>query len=552
MSEPVVRLKALSSLCEDCLESDDIVWYCKTCNSSFCIRCKIKHVEANPSHSVVSCDENEETPEYSTGGCTIHPENEVKRFCSKCNAACCASCADTDHADHDTQSIYDIIRTLRYQTVEALSVLRMHLINIEGTIRTWARDASEYFDVLRGRRKQISNRFEIFDSHPELSETLTEILHKYDHDHQADVEQMQATRMKLDQKHADISSLIFKCEDILEAEGVDFITSAKEIIYAANNIEATEATVSIPSCKPVDMNKIDEKINPLVQMLDSSVVNLRLGVSFSVDFVPHQVVPVSVHRAWIGSTARGKMSHFSIGGTEIRSVDTFFKIQDFKIQASGDFIFSVTDWTTSCLKQITFSDRMRVSVLVENFSPHESKGICINDANQVVVCLTGPHAMLGVYNIRTGTKISEIRKKAFGVALFSNPVKVTQNFNGHYHVIDDKANSVITVHRDGVYLWSYHGQQGEMQGKGFCPRDFCCDRFLNIIIADVSNDVIHIVNRYGQYVTHLDTKSGGIGGVHAISIDSDSKLWLSTYFDKKVHILEYLRGPSIADDNDEL
>lgn len=60
----------------------------------------------------------------------------------------------------------------------------------------------------------------------------------------------------------------------------------------------------------------------------------------------------------------------------------------------------------------------------------------------------------------------------------------------------------------------------------FNPRGIACDEQGNILVADVDNDVIHLLKSDGMFVTHVLSSISPISQPWGICVDSQNKVWV--------------------------
>ena len=83
---------------------------------------------------------------------------------------------------------------------------------------------------------------------------------------------------------------------------------------------------------------------------------------------------------------------------------------------------------------------------------------------------------------------------------YRSPAYITENNNGDIVVSDDRA--VVVTSCEGKYRFSYTGPTSEYE---LLPRGICVDAFSNILVCDAINYTIHMIDKDGQFLSHLLT-----------------------------------------------
>lgn len=99
---------------------------------------------------------------------------------------------------------------------------------------------------------------------------------------------------------------------------------------------------------------------------------------------------------------------------------------------------------------------------------------------------------------------SEYSHKSSGEPLFSNPRFVCENRVTDDICVSDFDNKVIVLSSSGDFRFSYTGILPAIQkSETFAPRGIACTRQGHILVADVENDLVHMLQSNGQFITHI-------------------------------------------------
>lgn len=133
------------------------------------------------------------------------------------------------------------------------------------------------------------------------------------------------------------------------------------------------------------------------------------------------------------------------------------------------------------------------------------------------------------YN-QTGTLTQTIQHDNVGLELFKCPLYLTENINGDIVVsISDSfrmSGAVIVTERGGRHRFSYYGHPSE---SGLLPLGVCTDALSHILICDDKTKTVHMLDRDGQFISHLQIESKDIEKPRSLSYDFNTHhLWIGS------------------------
>ena len=141
-----------------------------------------------------------------------------------------------------------------------------------------------------------------------------------------------------------------------------------------------------------------------------------------------------------------------------------------------------------------------------------------------------------VYRYNThGERLATIPAKDM---VLQQPHYVTTHSTNNIIVSDYKQNIVFAFDSDGNLLFSYDGG-ADISRKLRCASSVCCDPFDNILVADFTNDCIHLVSKSGQFLGYLLTKHNGISCPNFVFLDGEEHLFVGQY-GGEVKVFQYL------------
>lgn len=113
-----------------------------------------------------------------------------------------------------------------------------------------------------------------------------------------------------------------------------------------------------------------------------------------------------------------------------------------------------------------------------------------------------------------------------GKPIFSRPYFVCENKTTKDICVSDIDEKVIGLTHFGDVCFKYEGNPSAVCRSPFSPRGIACDGHGNILVADVENDEVHLLNRKGEFVTHVLTSFNHISQPYGICVDSENRVWV--------------------------
>lgn len=124
--------------------------------------------------------------------------------------------------------------------------------------------------------------------------------------------------------------------------------------------------------------------------------------------------------------------------------------------------------------------------------------------------------------------------------LYRNPIYITENNNGDVVVSDfDYENGALVVtERGGIHRFSYTGHP---PGSTIQPLGICTDGLSNILMCDYKTYYVHMIDKDGQFLSHLLRRPSGIFRPHSLGYDVHThRLWVGAEFKNKVNVYRYI------------
>nr|XP_034310546.1 uncharacterized protein LOC117684057 [Crassostrea gigas] len=142
------------------------------------------------------------------------------------------------------------------------------------------------------------------------------------------------------------------------------------------------------------------------------------------------------------------------------------------------------------------------------------------------------------YN-QSGQLIQTIQHDNTGRGLYSIPNFITENNNGDVVVSDyDWSGAVVVTERGGRHRFSYTGPPS---GSGLRPVGICTDALSHILVCDEITKTVQMLDKDGQFLSHLLKKSKQMGKPRGLSYDVNThRLWVGSGDNNKVCVYKYI------------
>ncbi|XP_065939292.1 uncharacterized protein [Magallana gigas] len=152
------------------------------------------------------------------------------------------------------------------------------------------------------------------------------------------------------------------------------------------------------------------------------------------------------------------------------------------------------------------------------------------------------------YN-QSGRLTQTIQHDNTDLGLYREPHYITENNNGDV-VVSDRvglSGAVVVTERGGRHRFSYTGHPS---GSVIWPRGICTDPLSHILVCDDKTNTVQMIDRDGQFLSHLLTKSQEMDGPQSLSYDVNiHRLWVG-YNNNKVCVYSYIDTQDALTDKD--
>ncbi|XP_061163235.1 uncharacterized protein LOC133188330 [Saccostrea echinata] len=329
-------------------------------------------------------------------------------------------------------------------------------------------------------------------------------------------------------------------DEIRKSEGMSEkgILEIKEFLDTLPHLRdslATPPTLSMPIPSRFFPAEISERT---LKRMVGSILQVSMHSSFSCKLPVSNIQACSANEVWVSFHDEKLLTKYSYKqekGTavEMENLNLQFKPECFLLLKKDCLLAS--DRFNHCIWKIENKGKPQTFIKT---SPSNPKGMCLNNRQELVVCISGLTGSLRIY---FGDKYQNSRDIANH--LLNAPNRVAQNGDENYIVLDDhlQTHYVTAIDTKGTLQWKFKGLEETKQF--FFPRSVCCDSLMNIILSDFGNNSVLLLDKDGKFLMNLLSDKYGLQSPRGVCLDREGKLWVGQGDDGKgeCHIVKYIK-----------
>nr|XP_034310377.1 uncharacterized protein LOC109620626 [Crassostrea gigas] len=527
----------------------DTEYYCVSCPCDLCPQCKENHVKdlQTIDHDVVSHrDKINYIPTQEI--CVKHPSHVYIKYCEPCQVPVCYHC--TQHRNHQQLVITTSYNTKRQQhrgtihTIrsEALFYRPVLLPRIKTDFKTCRTEFSLYQSEMLTKAQTLKhlidyiqkdfmcNVFCDFDfKHRCLKQKKEMIIHivslqryVYIYEQRRVIRPLQflsSIKKALPQIHPTLHTSQLSMTESLNKEDVMELLSAIQITERGNRRVGNQCLLKLTSVPELHQSLTVTGVNHCYHI--SCVTSDGLWVSDRENnLILTDTTGVPLHR--VGDSCSGNGLHTVNSESELIYIDRNYNINKLSkdMKTTSTFIERTdSTWEPLC---VYWSPTTR-DLLVGMFNYRTKTGKVTDKVTR--------------YN-QSGQLTQTIQNDNTGPELYSKPRYITENNNGDVVVSDYWSGVVVVTERGGRHRFSYTGHPSR---SGLRPRGICTDALSHILVCDEWTNTVQMLDKDGQFLSHLLTKSQEMGEPRCLSYDVNThRLWVGSGYNNKVCVYRYI------------
>ncbi|XP_065929561.1 uncharacterized protein [Magallana gigas] len=534
--------------CSKCL--GDTEYYCVSCLCDLCPKCKENHVKdlQTIDHDVVSHrDKLNYIPTQEI--CVRHPSHVYRRYCEPCQVPVCYHC--TQHRNHRQLAITTSYNTKRQQhrgtihTIrsEALFYRPVLLLRIKTDFKTCHTEFSLYQSEMLRKAQTLKhlidyiqkdfmcNVFCDFDfKHRCLKQKKEMIIHivslqRYVHIYEQrrvirPLQFLSSTKTALPQIHPTLHTSQLSMTESLNKEDVMESLSAIQITERGNRCVGNQCLLKLTSAPELHQSLTVTGVKYCFHI--SCLTSDRVWVSVRNKLILTDTTGVPLHHVEDSCSDLNRGSNTVNSESELIYIDRNYNINKLSkdMKTTTTFIERTdSTWEPQCV----YWSPSTGDLLVGMYYIH-------TDTSKVTR-----------YN-QSGQLTQTIQHDNTGRGQYRSPHYITENNNGDVVVSDYdywyESGAVVVKERGGRHRFSYTGHPS---GSGLKPCGICTDTLSHILVCDCKTKTVQMLDKDGQFLSHLLTKSQEMGEPWGLSYDVNThRMWVGSWDNNKVCVYRYI------------
>uniref|UniRef100_K1Q7T1 A-kinase anchor protein 9 n=1 Tax=Magallana gigas TaxID=29159 RepID=K1Q7T1_MAGGI len=532
----------------------DTEYYCVSCPCDLCPQCKENHVKdlQTIDHDVVSHrDKINYIPTQEV--CVRHPSHVYIKYCEPCELPVCFHC--TQHKEHTTLDVRTIYKTKRQQhrgtihTIrsEALFYRPVLLPRIKTDFKTCRTEYSLYQSEMLTKAQTLKHLIDYIQK-----DFMCNVFCDFDFKHRC-LKQQKEIIIHI----VSLQRYVYIYEQRRVIRPLQFLSSIKTALphmhptLHTSQLSMTESLNKEDVMESLSAIQITERGNRRVgnQSLLKLTSGTELHQSLTLTGVDrcHHISCVTSDRVWV-SDGRNNLILTDTTGVPLHHVEDLYRDLDrgglHTVNSESELIYidrnndinklSKDMKTTTTFIKRTYSTWKPLCVYLSPSTGDLLVGMCYNSINTNTGKVTR--------YTQSGQLTQTIQHDKTGRGLYSRPLFITENNNGDVVVSDytyiPKSGAVVVTKCGGRYCFSYTGHPS---GSVLLPCGICTDALSHILVCDDRTNTVQMLDKDGQFLSHLLTKSREMGEPWSLSYDVNThRLWVGSRHNRKVCVYRYI------------
>ncbi|XP_052694537.1 uncharacterized protein LOC128172868 [Crassostrea angulata] len=538
----------------------DTAYYCVSCPCDLCPQCKENHVKdlQTIDHDVVSRrDKINYIPTQEI--CVRHPSHVYTKYCEPCQVPVCFHCRK--HRTHRQLDVGTAYKTKRQQhrgtthTIrsEALFYRPVLLTGIKADVKTCHTEFSPLQSEMLTKAQTLKDLIDyvVYDllnnvlcyfdfKHRCKKQKIKMIRHivrlrRYEHRYVqpaftfSALQFLSFTKTALPQIHLTLHTSQLSMTESLNKEDVMGSLSAIQITERGNRRVGNQCLLKLTSGAELHQSLTVTGVVWCDHI--SCVTSDRVWVSdHRNNLILTDTTGVPLHRE--EDSCRGGGLHTVNSESELIYINRIYNINKLSkdMKTTTTFIERTdSTWEPRCVYWSPSTGNLLVGM--STYDTETGK-------------VTGKVTR---YN-QSGQLTQTIQYHNTGRGLYSYPRYITENNNGDV-VVSNSFSAVVVTERGGRHRFSY---TGHISGSRLEPWGICTDALSHILVCDLKTLTVQMLNKDGQFLSHLLTKSQEMGRPWSLRYDVNThRLWVgSVDNNNKVCVYRYItRQDALTDEH---
>lgn len=520
--------------------SNPVEWHCNLCHMDLCLSCTQIHMQnKTKNHEIVEFINRRE--EHTLPMCNFHNKKRCEMYCKDCNEPTCVLCMISSHQNHEIKEIEEVMKDIKQQVIVDLTELE-DIIAPKYNKITCGRLTEDFDNIISNIQDQEDK---ICKAVHKIGQTLRDKMKEQKRDLEDNNNAMQYMTTEAEKE---LNEIIHNCRSVLTSVDALAITT-----YNSRNesfrYRFPEVGPTCPIFSPgmVIEDQIQEMFGEfqgqtstqsIPKNITGNPICLNLIKSpYGLDFARWEIACTGTEQFWISGNDR-KIHQIDKCGNilETVSVKAANDVSSLSINKQLGLLF-VVRWPETKVYKYE-SNRVTTFLNLSDWCP---RGLChtVNDNLLVSMrSLDKRRSRIVRYIGTTETQIME--NDNHGKPLFSvgerNVLKLADNRNGDICVSDFAGKNVVVVDVCGDLRFKYKGNITKRTNyKPFQPSHIVTNDIQQILVADLPNDIVHIIDSDGNFIRYIEYPCRG-----GMSIDTDCNLVVGEEGTGIIRLIKYI------------
>ncbi|XP_052709356.1 uncharacterized protein LOC128184071 [Crassostrea angulata] len=534
--------------------------YCDICHIHLCTACVGEHLcDESKDHKVVPFKKRGLNPK-----CSKHSTQLCELYCEHCDIPICLECVSSrEHLGHEQMNIRKLLDAKK-------EALHRDLHELENSIYPKCQKIASIIPVQKADLSQNSKKLTVdINNHgEELLREIDSAIKKM----KSDIEKMESKNfIVLDKQENEVKRIISEIEQsiadlnkLLNSNDVSLLSA-----YKSRNAEfrrlPPKLSISLPRFTPQKINKeqIYQQIGSLSALSiiteehgytidspgaessppDKPFIDVpRIIMDFNTEYKGCEdelrcVSCLGDNEVWT-SGEDDMMRLYNLHGKLVKSIQTksLNMPGDITVTQSGQLVYTdPNDRTVNIVKNTQIQTVIRLQ-------EWRSLNVCSTSSGDLLVVMDNvveKKAKVVRYSDYKEKQIIQYNNKMQPLYSFDRTIFdkcISENKNLDIWVSDCNAKAAVVVNQAGKLRFTYTGNPSTTK-KPFHPTSITTDSQNRILIADISNDCIHILDQDGQFLRYIDNCH--LQYPSSLCVDSRDNLFVAERGTGKVKKIQY-------------
>eukprot|EP00105_Crassostrea_gigas_P036562 XP_019920710.1 PREDICTED: uncharacterized protein LOC105323061 [Crassostrea gigas] len=532
----------------------DTEYHCVSCPCDLCPQCKENHVKnlKTIDHDVVSHrDKINYIPTQEI--CVRHPSHVYIKYCEPCELPVCFHCRKhKTHRQLDVRTVYKTKQQQHRGTIhtirsEALFYRPVFLPRIKTDFKTCHTEFSLLQSEMLTKAQTLKNRISIV-----RKDFMKNVFCDFDFKHRCLKQMIEMSRHIVSLQEYELRYV----QPAFTFSALQFLSFTKtalpqiHLTLHTSQLSMTESLNKEDVMESLSAIQITERGNRRVG--NQCLLKLTSGAEFhqsltlaGVDGCLH-ISCVTSDRVWVNDW--NKLMLTDTTGVPLHRVeDSCSGYGSHTVNSESELIY--IDWNDN-INKLSKDMKTTTTFIERTDSTWEPRCVYWSPSTgDLLVGMCNYNTESGKvtrYN-QSGQLTQTIQNDNTGEGLYREPKYITENNNGDV-VVSDFSGAVVVTKRGGRHRFSYTGPPS---GSGLEPYANCTDALSHILVCDDRTNTVQMLDRDGQFLSHLLIRPSGIFYPRSLSYDVNThRLWVGSGENKTVVIYRYItRQDALTDLN---